>query len=78
MTTTTGSAYRVRAQHPRRPGPLRITDKAGRFIAQSGDLCTNVAPELLESMIRNGYVELVEPVTAPAKARKARDTEGEA
>lgn len=79
MTTAPGSAYRVKAEHPGRPGsPLRVTDRSGRLIASSGDLCTDVAPEFLASMIRKGWVELVEPVAAPPKARKARDTEGEA
>jgi hypothetical protein len=52
-----GSDYVVRAEHPRRGGPLRITDKAGRLIAVSGQRCTDVSVEHLSSMIANGYVE---------------------
>ncbi len=56
---TIGADYVVRAEHPRRGGPLRITDKAGHFLAQSGDSCASIAPDLLASMIQNGYVERV-------------------
>jgi hypothetical protein len=59
VTTLNGSEYRVKAQHPRRPGPLRITAKDGALIAVSGDRCDRVSAEHLASMIANGYVERV-------------------
>jgi hypothetical protein len=61
VTPLNGSEYRVKAQHPRRPGPLRITAKDGTLIAVSGDRCDRVSAEHLASMIANGYVERVEP-----------------
>jgi hypothetical protein len=78
MTTPTlsGAAYRVCATHPRREGPLRITDKAGTLIAVSGQTCAHVAPELLASMIRNGYVELVPASEATTDARDDDADEG--
>jgi hypothetical protein len=66
-----GADYRVKAEHPRRSGPLRITDKAGRFLAQSGDRCDTIAPDLLASMIANGYVEYA-PVDAAPRATKPK------
>lgn len=54
-----GADYRVKAQHPRRPGPLRITAKDGTLIAVSGQICAGVSAEHLASMIANGYVECV-------------------
>jgi len=55
-----GSEYRVKAEHPRRPGtPLRLTDKDGKFLAASGETCGHLTPAQLESVIRNGYVEHV-------------------
>jgi len=63
VTELSGKDYRVKATHPRRPGPLRITGKDGLFIAASGQTCEHVSPEDLASMIANGYVE---PVTTPA------------
>jgi hypothetical protein len=61
--TPNGSDYRVKAEHPRRPGQsLRITDKAGTLIAVSGDRCDTVPAHYLASMIANGYVERVEPL----------------
>jgi hypothetical protein len=73
--TLTGADYRVKAEHPRRPGQsLRITDKAGTLIAVSGDRCDKVAPDLLASMIANGYVERVEPV--PMKRQAKADEKG--
>lgn len=63
MARTTRPMYRIKAEHPRRPGqPLRVTDKAGNLIGVSGEICRDdLAPELLASMITNGYVELVTP-----------------
>lgn len=56
-----GAAYRVKAEHPRRPGqPLRITDKAGALLAVSGETCGHLTNAQLESVIRNGFVELVD------------------
>lgn len=72
MAELNGANYRVRATHPRRPGPLRITDRSGQLIAQSGDLCTGVAPALLVSMIANGYVERLEGADGKAKGAKAK------
>ncbi len=56
-----GAQWRVKAEHPERPGsgPLCVYDKAGNVIATAGQTCESVAPELLASMIRNGYVEPV-------------------
>jgi hypothetical protein len=64
--TLTGRDYRVRAEHPRRGGPLVIRDRAGVVIAQSGDRCGGVAPDLLASMIQNDYVERVPPTESEA------------
>jgi hypothetical protein len=62
-----GADYRVRARHPRRDGPLVITDAAtGKLIAQSGDLCTLCTQEQLASMINNGYIERVDGTETPA------------
>jgi hypothetical protein len=69
VTTPTGADYRVKAEHPRRGGPLRITDKAGTFLAKSGDRCDRIAPDLLASMIANGYVEYA-PVDDKPRAAK--------
>lgn len=73
-----GAQYRVKAEHPRRPGqPLRLTDKAGTFLAQSGDTCEHLTNAQLESFIRNGYVDVIE---APKKAtgkKAAAAAEGE-
>ena len=52
-------AGHMKAQHPRRPGPLRITTKDGALIAVSGQICAGVSPEHLASMIRQGFVERV-------------------
>lgn len=54
-------SYVVKAKHPRREGPLRITDKAGNLLAVSGEVVDHLPAELVESMIRNGYVEEVQP-----------------
>lgn len=60
MADLNGANYRIKAEHPGRPGqPLRISTKDNVTIGVSGDLCTNVAPELLASMIASGYVERV-------------------
>ncbi|HWB15973.1 MAG TPA: hypothetical protein VG538_06150 [Vicinamibacterales bacterium] len=73
--TPNGSDYRVKAEHPRRPGQsLRITNRHGSLIAVSGDRCDKVAPDLLASMIANGYVERVEPV--PMKRQVTADEKG--
>lgn len=68
--TLNGADYVVRAEHPRRGGPLRITDKAGTLLAVSGQVCTGIAPELLQSMIANGYVELRPAMSAPDASPK--------
>lgn len=69
-----GAAWRVKAQHPRRPGPLRITAKDGTLIAVSGQVCEGVSAEHLASMIRNGYVEPVEDaLRPPVLANEASD-----
>lgn len=65
-TWTVGRAYRVRASHPRRGGPLRISDKTGTVIAVSGDTCEHVPSDLLASMIANDYVEKVDDHTDEA------------
>ena len=60
--------YRVKAEHPRRPGqPLGdVTTKDGTVVASSGDVIdSGDLPEyLLASMLANGYLE---PVTEPVK-----------
>jgi hypothetical protein len=75
-----GADYRVKAKHPRREGPLVITD-AGKVIAQSGDTCAMCTQDQLASMIRNGYVERIDatdtppapaPVAPPAPSRPKR------
>lgn len=66
----TGAQYRVKAEHPRRPGqPLRITDKDGSFLVASGETCGHLTNAQLESVIRNGYVEPIEG-EKPAKKGK--------
>lgn len=82
MKTTTatlnGSDYVVRAEHPRRGGPLRITDKAGNLLAVSGQVCTGISPEHLQSMINNGYVERRPSATdAPAVPPDAAAPKGD-
>ncbi len=73
MSEPRGSDYRVKAEHPRRPGqPLRITNKDGGFIAESGQTCDHVAADDLASMIANGYVELVEHHAHKAHPAKAK------
>lgn len=63
-----GSEYRVKAEHPRRPGtPLRLTDKDGTFLAKSGETCGHLTNAQLESVIRNGYVEHVAPAGKATK-----------
>ncbi len=57
-----GALYRVKAQHPRRPGPLVITDKAGKLLAVSGETCGHLSAVELASMLRNGYIEPIEPI----------------
>jgi hypothetical protein len=68
-----GADYRVKAQHPRRPGPLRITAKDGTLIAVSGQICAGVSAEHLASMIRQGFVERVpSAMNVPAVANLSR------
>jgi hypothetical protein len=62
-----GSDYRVKRTHPRRGGSLVITDKTGKVIATSGQVCDDVATEHLVSMIRNGYVERVDETPEPVE-----------
>jgi len=50
--------YRVKAEHPRRPGPLRITDKDGRVLAVSGETCDHLTADQIASMLRNGYLDV--------------------
>lgn len=50
---------RVRAEHPRRGGPLRITDREGTLLAVSGETVDHLPSDLVESMRRNGYLEPV-------------------
>jgi hypothetical protein len=59
---TPGAAWRVKAEHPDRPGtgPLRVYAKDRTLIASAGEVCTRVSAEHLASMIACGYVE---PVT---------------
>lgn len=75
-----GADFRVKARHPRRDGPLRISSADGRIIAQSGQTCERVSPEDLLSMRRNGYVERVDgepdilpvdPIEEPVKEDEA-------
>jgi hypothetical protein len=74
----TGAQYRVKAEHPRRPGqPLRLTDKAGAFLAQSGDTCGHLTSAQLESFIRNGYVDRIEAPKKSAAKKAAQAAEGE-
>jgi len=71
----TGTAYRVKATHPRRPGqPLVIRDRAGRFLAGPGDLCGHLTPDQLRSVIAQGFVEAL-PAPLPSRAKAARDRE---
>lgn len=65
-TAVNGADYRVKARHPRRDGPLVITDAEGKVIARSGDTCALCTQEELASMIRNGYVERVDASNTPA------------
>ena len=48
---------------------------ASQAIAQSGDSCAGLSPELLESLIRNGYVERGETDKAGAAIEQALDAE---
>ncbi len=77
MSEPSGQDYRVKGEHPRRPGqPLRITNKDGGFIAESGMTCEHVSADDLASMIANGYVELVErPVQTPRPSPLAKGGE---
>ena len=59
--------YRIKAEHPRRPGPLVVRDVSGNVLGCSGDFCDNVPPKMLQSMIANGYVE---PVESPKRGGK--------
>ena len=61
MARTTRPIYRIKAEHPGRPGmALRVTDKAGNIIGVSGEVVpSDLAPELLASLIANGYAELI-------------------
>lgn len=71
MSALRGKDYRVRATHPRRPGQrFTVTDAAGKVIAKSGELCTHVDPELLASMLANGYIE---PAHRPVNLAKEPD-----
>jgi hypothetical protein len=64
-TAVNGADYRVKAKHPRREGPLVITDAAGKVIAASGDTCAMCTQDQLASMIRNGYVERIDTTDTP-------------
>lgn len=55
MRCGVAETYVIAAEHPRRGGPLRVTDKAGALIGVSGDLVRVRDPKVLESLIRNGY-----------------------
>jgi hypothetical protein len=49
--------YVVKAKHPRRDQPLRITDKAGHLLAVSGEVVDHLPAEIIASMLANGYLE---------------------
>jgi len=66
-----GGLYRVKARHPRRDGPLVITDAAGAVIAESGQTCDGCTVAQLESMIRNGYVERIDEAAPESVAPPA-------
>jgi len=63
MARTTRPIYRIKAEHPGRPGmPLHVSDRAGNIIGVGGDVVpADLAPELLASLIDKGFVELVGP-----------------
>lgn len=61
-----GASYRVKAQHPRRDGPLVITDARGDVLAASGETCERCTVAQLASMVRNGYVERIDDVEPAA------------
>lgn len=57
--------YRVKAEHPRRPQPLRIYDNKGHFLAESGQTCDHLTAEHIASMLANGYLEPIGDDTTP-------------
>lgn len=67
--------YRVRAEHPRRPGQsLRITTASGRQLGVSGETCDGWSDAEIASALRNGYIEPVPATSSPAvpAARRRR------
>lgn len=56
MNDLNGADYVVAEKHPRRNGPLVVTDRDGTPIAVSGQSCAGIAPDLLASMWANGYL----------------------
>ena len=64
--------YRVKAEHPRRGGPLRISDKSGAVIAASGDVCDGIADDLVASMLAQGFLEPLIDDEGKTPARPAR------
>lgn len=67
--------YRIREQHPRRGGPLVIRNASNDILGVSGDTCDHLSPDELASLIRNDYVEPIEPIEADAPKRRKREAD---
>ena len=61
-----GSRYRIRTSHPRRPGVWTgVYLKNGDKVGSPGESCAGVSQEILESMLRNDYIEPINSAPEP-------------